>query len=385
MCRWPRLPQPRRGSTLPGRTGHAEAMASLVTDDEQTRFAVEWLIESPEPAIRALACTELLDEPAGKRLALGSMVDLLLGGDEPGEVLDAHPYTKWVGAHWRLVSLVELGVPADDPRLPPLVDHVLTWLAGGGRLARVPKVAGRTRRCASQEGNALAVCSRLGLAGDQRARMLAESLVDWQWPDGGWNCDRRPEARHSSFHETHPPIWGLHEYAWATGDPDAAEAARRGAELLLERHLFRRRSDGEVVHRSWVALHYPPYWHYDILQGSGCAVSPRTRRRRACRRRAGPAGAATARRWTLAPGRLLVAAPRQQPCPRGRRLGTHQRGPSPPVPRTPCPRTARPARAGPARRDRSRGWPRDQTPRATHACGPSRVERPCKRLSRHAR
>jgi hypothetical protein len=128
-------------------------------------------------------------------------------------------------------------------------------------------VAGKTRRCASQEGNALAVCSRLGLAGDERVGMLAAPLVKWQWPDGGWNCDRRPEAQHSSFHETHPPIWGLYEYARATGDRDAVAAARRGAELLLGRRLFRRRSDREVVRRSWVALHYPPYWHYDILQG----------------------------------------------------------------------------------------------------------------------
>jgi hypothetical protein len=242
-------------------------MASLVAHDERTRFALDWLRDSPEPAIRALACTELLDEPAAERMTPGSFVDLLLGGDEPGAVLEVHPYTKWDGAHWRLVSLVELGVPPDDPRLPALVDHVLTWLTAGDRLADVTKVAGRIRQHASQEGNALAVCSRLGLADDPRVRMLAESLVAWQWPDGGWNCDRRPEARHSSFHETHPPIWGLHEYACATGDPDAAEAARRGAELLLERRVFRRRSDGEIVNRAWVALHYPPYWHYDALQG----------------------------------------------------------------------------------------------------------------------
>jgi hypothetical protein len=242
-------------------------MAAPVSDDGRTRFAVRWLTESPEPAIRALARTELLDEPADERIASGPMVHALIGGDEPGEVLRVHPYTKWVGAHWRLVSLIELDVPVEDPRLSPLVDHVLTWLTAPGRLSGVPEVAGRTRRCASQEGNALAVCSRLGLAGDERVRMLAESLVSWQWPDGGWNCDRRPEARHSSFHETHPPIWGLHEYARATGDVNAAAAARRGAELLLGRHLFRRRSDGGIVHRSWVALHYPPYWHYDILQG----------------------------------------------------------------------------------------------------------------------
>ena len=242
-------------------------MAVLAAADERTRFAVEWLASSPEPAIRALARTELLGEDSDEDIASGPMVRALLGGDDPGDILRHHPYTKWIGAHWRLVSLVELGVPSDDPRLGPMLDHVLDWLTGGDRLSRIGQVAGRTRRCASQEGNALAVCSRLGLAGDDRVRSLAGALVRWQWPDGGWNCDRRPEASHSSFHETHPPIWGLYEYARATAHEDAASAARRGAELLLERRLFRRRRDGDVVNRSWVALHYPPYWHYDILQG----------------------------------------------------------------------------------------------------------------------
>lgn len=46
---------------------------------------------------------------------------------------------------------------------------------------------------------------------------------------GGWNCDRRPEAHRSSFHETLPPIWGLHEFAVASGDAAAADAARARA------------------------------------------------------------------------------------------------------------------------------------------------------------
>ena len=242
-------------------------MTVAAVQDDRTRFAVQWLVDSSEPAIRALARTELLGEQPDEDVTSGPMVRALLGGDDPGELLRLHPYTKWIGAHWRLVSLVELGVRGDDARLPAMVEQVLDWLTGGGRLGRIPELAGRTRRCASQEGNALAVCCRLGLAGDPRVGLLAEALVRWQWPDGGWNCDRRREARHSSFHETHSPVWGLQEYAEATGDRDAAAAARRGAELFLGRRLFRRRSDGEVVNRSWVALHHPPYWHYDVLQG----------------------------------------------------------------------------------------------------------------------
>jgi hypothetical protein len=234
--------------------------------DARTRFAIDWLADADEQAIRALVRAEFLDGGDHDEIASGAMVRALLGSEDPDAVLRVHPYTKWSGAHWRLVSLVELGVPAEDPRLPPMIEHVLAWLTDADRISDAQRIAGRARRHASQEGNALAVCSRLGWARDERAALLARSLVDWRWPDGGWNCDPRPEARRSSFHETHPAVWGLHEYARATGDAEAAAAAREGAELLLRRRLFRRRT-GEVVHPSWTALHYPPYWHYDILQG----------------------------------------------------------------------------------------------------------------------
>jgi hypothetical protein len=38
------------------------------------------------------------------------------------------------------------------------------------------------------------------------------------------------------------------------------------AKLILEHRLFRSLATGDVINRSWLALHYPPYWHYDILQ-----------------------------------------------------------------------------------------------------------------------
>lgn len=120
------------------------------------------------------------------------------------------------GAHWRLVSLVELAIPPGEPRAIAAADHVLAWLTRPGR--RVTVIGGLARRCASIEGNALAACCRLGLAADSRVQQLAASLISWQWPDGGWNCDPAATGRRSSFHKSLPPAWGLHEYWQATGN-----------------------------------------------------------------------------------------------------------------------------------------------------------------------
>ncbi|MFI5255050.1 MAG: hypothetical protein ACHQ15_06305, partial [Candidatus Limnocylindrales bacterium] len=189
----------------------------------------------------------------------------LLDGQQPDGGFGRHAYGKWRGAHWRLVSLVELGIPAGEPRALAALETVLAWLMAESH-RRVPVIARRARRCASQEGNALAVASRLGLADDPRVRLLASSLLGWQWPDGGWNCDQRPDAHRSSFHETLPPIWGLREFALSTGDPAAEEAARRGAELLLEHGLFKALKTGSQIHEDWLTPHWPPYWHYETLQ-----------------------------------------------------------------------------------------------------------------------
>jgi hypothetical protein len=241
--------------------------------DDPSAAALVWLLSSDEPAVRYLTRRELLDDWDGgaagadaTQILEGPKARALLAGPHPDRGVGVRPHSKWTGAHWRLVSLVELAAPAGEPRLQAAASTVLDWLTSRSHRQRVQVIDGLTRRCASQEGNALAVACRLGMAGDPRAELLARSLVAWQWPDGGWNCDLRASGRRSSFHESLPPAWGLHEYWLATGATRAQEAAARAAELFLSHRLFRSLSDGEVIDRRWLALHYPPYWHYDVLQ-----------------------------------------------------------------------------------------------------------------------
>ena len=241
--------------------------------DDRTRKAIDWLLASDEPAIRGMARRDLLDEPNPEDLARvvdGPLVRGLLDGQQADGGFGNHPYRKWTGAHWRLASLVQLEVPPGDPRCLAALDRVLDWLTAGNRLGKARTTSGGLPLSdASMEGNALAAAVHLGAADDPRARLLAEALLRWQWPDGGWNCDHRASGRRSSFHESLIPMWALWEYARATGERHAAEAtaaADRAAELFLAHRLFRRGGSGPAIHRSWVVLHYPPYWHYDIGQ-----------------------------------------------------------------------------------------------------------------------
>ena len=249
-----------------------------------TVSAVDWLLASDEPGIVAQAKRDLLDEEApaeAARVLEGPKVRTLLAGQQADGGFGTHVYAKWRGAHWRLVSLVELGVPAGEPRCLAAAETVLAWLTGKGHRDRIQVIDGLTRRCASQEGNALATCCRLGLADDPRVPLLAESLVEWQWPDGGWNCDKRAGGHRSSFNESLAPMWGLHEYWAASGESTAREAAERTAELFLEHRLYRALATGKPIRESFVTMHWPPFWHYDffralvVLARMGHAGDPR--------------------------------------------------------------------------------------------------------------
>src|SRR5262249_30054850 len=122
------------------------------------------------------------------------------------------------------------------------------------------RIDGRVRRCGSMEGRALQACIDVGVRDDPRLDVLAESLVETQWPDGGWNCDRHRECVHSSFNETWGPILGLSRYG-------AHDAAAPRAEFLLEHHVAYSHRTGALAHATILRLRYPPYWHYDLLAG----------------------------------------------------------------------------------------------------------------------
>jgi hypothetical protein len=173
-----------------------------------------------------------------------------------------HPYAKWGGAFWRLISLVDLGVAPGHDGAVKAAEQTLGWVASPTRLAEIRKrrIAGRIRRCGSQEGRALQACIDVGLRGDPRLDVLAEELVDSQWPDGGWNCDRHRECTHSSFNETWGPILGLARY----GESDTAA---RGAEFLLEHQVAYSHRTGGLAHPTILRLRWPQYWHYDLLAG----------------------------------------------------------------------------------------------------------------------
>ncbi|WP_344059727.1 hypothetical protein [Microbacterium pumilum] len=244
---------------------------------------VSQLLRSEEPSVRWRVRTAVLRERADDG-SIRALQDDIRRSPRVEAILNGcrglAPYAKWRGPHWALLALSNLGYPSGDPALLPLRDVVLgQWLRAGylvdadvSRITRtsyetaVPRVSGRSRVHASQQGGALLAIIRLGLD-DGRASMLAQRLCAWQWPDGGWNCDRDPDTAMSSVHETLLPMRGLAAYADASGDAATRSAAVAAAEVFLTRRVAWRRSSDKPLSADAVKLHYPVYWHFDVLAG----------------------------------------------------------------------------------------------------------------------
>jgi hypothetical protein len=235
---------------------------------------VAMLLRSPEPSVRCRVLVYVLsanpesDEAKKLReeLRLSRRVQALLSGRGPDGRIPFHPYAKWYGAHWVLASLADCSYPAGDQSLAPLREQVLDWLLSPGFTKQLKPVRGLVRMHASMEGNAIYTLLSLGLA-DGRVDDLVNRLLACQWPDGGWNCQKEAGGATSSFMETLIPLRALVLYGNVTGNERSQLAAKRAAEVFLTRHLFQRRRDGRVIRDDFTCLHYPCYWHYDILFG----------------------------------------------------------------------------------------------------------------------
>lgn len=234
------------------------------------RAVAEELRKSANPVVRLKILRDVFGELDTK--AIAKLRDEIRRSEDARALLsdcnernDLAPYQKWNGAHWVLVTLAELHYPQGDPRIAPLFDRVHDWIDSNETAPEAPE-HGRYRVHASMHGNVVWSAVTLGLD-DQRVAGVVAQILKYQWPDGGWNCDRRREARHSSFTHSSIALRGLVAYAKNRKVAALSAAIDRAAELFLERHLFKRKTNGKIIEADFTLLNYPYYHQYNVLFG----------------------------------------------------------------------------------------------------------------------
>ncbi|MGO4595937.1 hypothetical protein AB4Z18_19155 [Leifsonia sp. 2TAF2] len=238
---------------------------------------VDWLLDS-DPAIRWQVMQDLVGSPPEEVAAERSRVaregwgaaflaeqaedGLWDGGTyRPGWIPPARDgFDAWSGTHFSLQQLVDFGLDPESPEARRAVQRVrenVRWEHAGE-----PYFDGETEPCIN--GVALTIAVYFGESGDR----IAQTLIESRLSDGGWNCWAEYGARVSSFHSTICSVEGLRAWMKAGGDdPRASAVVEAGEEYLLERGLYRRRSDGSIPDPRMTMLSYPVRWYHDVLRG----------------------------------------------------------------------------------------------------------------------
>jgi hypothetical protein len=187
---------------------------------------------------------------------------------------DESPGQPWTATAFSVKLLWEFGIDPANSRVRHAMARVREnsqWDYDGSRF-----FDGEVEPCV----NGLAVC--VGSYFGERVDVIVARLLSEQLDDGGWNCEAENGSVRSSFHTTIAVLEGLLEYENAVDHNDAVALARtRGHAYLLNRHLMRRLSTGEIIDDDWLQFSFPPRWHYDVLRAldyfraSGLSYDPR--------------------------------------------------------------------------------------------------------------
>ena len=233
---------------------------------------IGWLLEG-DPAIRWQVMKDLTDAGREEVAAARALVAeqgwgarLLSVQDPDGRWGGGHYSPKWVSTTYTLLLLRHLGIDPSHPgarRGLTKLSERAEWYDGGvGYFVSI-----EAETCVT--GMTLALASYFG-GFDKHREPMARWLLEQQLEDGGWNCETRLGSSRSSFNTTILVLEGLLEFERthpAGLVRKIRKARRRGEDYLLDRHLMRSLSTGEVIRSSWTRFSFPPRWHYDVLRG----------------------------------------------------------------------------------------------------------------------
>jgi hypothetical protein len=238
---------------------------SFATPYSRAVDVVDWLLDS-DPAVRWQAMRDLTDaapaplsaerarvagEGVGARVLASQGADgAWHRGDEP----------SWLPTLFTMQLLRATGVDPAEPAVASAIARLADGFRWHESLGGLSFFEGETEPCIN--GGALALGAYFG----RPSPALVQRLLGEQLADGGWNCEA-PKSTRGSFHTTICVLEGLLEHERANGATPALTSARqRGEAYLLERHLFRRKSTGEIADPSFLELGFPPRYRYDVLR-----------------------------------------------------------------------------------------------------------------------
>jgi hypothetical protein len=250
--------------------------------------ALSWLLERSNPAVRLFTLIDVMgrspedqEVSATRERILSYRPVTILENAQRGKGYwppdDSSYNPKFTATVWQLMLLGELGAPR-TPWIESAVERFMDqhqmengafcWrrLGGRGKIEEEP--------CLS--GNMLRTLLVFGYGDDKRVTKALNWLPEFQFQDGGWNCDYPSNhPTHSSFMSTIEPLWAYSEIPRSRRTKKLKRSVDRAAEFLLAHRVYKSHRDWrpvELRHMNTVLagnlvtkFHFPMYYYYDAL------------------------------------------------------------------------------------------------------------------------
>jgi Prenyltransferase and squalene oxidase repeat len=174
---------------------------------------------------------------------------------------------RLISTYWLAQVLADLGMDRSDPRISKTAELVLSLqeqvLADPG-----------SDHCIG--ANATRTLIQFGYLDHPVVQRSIEWLVRTQKSDGGWHCF----PSRSGTMDCWEGLAALSAIPEASRDDTTRRALERNVEFYLKRGLM---NEGNARYAPWFRIHFPNYYHYDLLVGLrllarlGYAADPRLR------------------------------------------------------------------------------------------------------------
>lgn len=231
---------------------------------------VEWLLEG-DISIQYQVYRDLLQTirpDLQKRIEKeGWGAQFLAARNRDGEWGEGFFDPGWTCTHYTLLDLKNLSLSSHQPEIRKVISGVLSKEKRKDGGINPQKRTVQSDVCLN--GMFLNYAAYFG-ADKKELRSVIDFLISQQMPDGGFNGRRnRGGALHSSLHSTLSVLEGILEYrqnGYNYRINDLRRIEEEAREFLLDRHLFRSHTTGEIIDLRMLRLVYPCRWRYDILR-----------------------------------------------------------------------------------------------------------------------
>ena len=226
----------------------------------------DWLLDPSQPAVRYLAIRDLqegsrdasLEEAKLVIASRGWVADILAEQKPGGYWVDKEKLyrPKYISTNWMLLTLSDLGVTKDDPRV---AEACSLWMdrffkPDGG--FNVDGASKKSEHCLT--GNTARALVKFGYVDEPRVRSAFEWLVRTQKDNGGWHC-----WGNSGTIDAWEGLSAFAVYPRQKWTRSMKSAVERGCEFYLAREMCKQ----GARYDPWFRFHFPYHYYYDLLVG----------------------------------------------------------------------------------------------------------------------